>query len=399
MLIDCLRNGKEKEYKIVSYSKTPIIGKNLTLLKTEYGVIVFDCGAAVSSTGVEPILSNEIIDFLHDNTIDIDEIKAVIISHAHLDHYGSIMQFVETGIKYDQIFINYCTKRLIEKTSNYTIYGMNNMHSIAAFEDANIEIIPFSNGHILGSECYLVKFDNINILYTGDFCLHNQQTVKGLNYKDIIRDKDVEDHGIECIITETTYGLQKNHLTYNSAVEALKHFVKVLIDNNYKIFIPSFAIGRAQEIALILNDAYNIMIDGSAADISYLYEKLANINIYNANTRSNALHAVRISNFENNDIIHIIKGEKNNYTFTSINETAVLEMLDELLSLGETMLDNKININSHKYKEKCNQFFKLLSNHSQYENLLKNAKVCITTVKNCTIFFGIMLILHIHLFS
>ena len=92
-------------------------------------------------------------------------------------------------------------------------------------------------------------------------------------------------------------------------------------------------------------------------------------------------------------------GEKNNYTFTSINETAVLEMLDELLSLGETMLDNKININSHKYKEKCNQFFKLLSNHSQYENLLKNAKVCITTVKNCTIFFGIMLILHIHLFS
>ena len=100
MLIDCLRNGKEKEYKIVSYSKTPIIGKNLTLLKTEYGVIVFDCGAAVSSTGVEPILSNEIIDFLHDNTIDIDEIKAVIISHAHLDHYGSIMQFVEAGIKY-----------------------------------------------------------------------------------------------------------------------------------------------------------------------------------------------------------------------------------------------------------------------------------------------------------
>ncbi len=303
MLIDCLRNGKEKEYKIVSYSKTPIIGKNLTLLKTEYGVIVFDCGAAVSSKGVEPILSNEIIDFLHDNTIDIDEIKAVIISHAHLDHYGSIMQFVEAGIKYDQIFINYCTKRLIEKTSNYTIYGMNNMHSIAAFEDANIEIIPFSNGHILGSECYLVKFDNINILYTGDFCLHNQQTVKGLSYKDIIRDKDVEDHGIECIITETTYGLQKNHLTYNSAVEALKHFVKVLIDNNYKIFIPSFAIGRAQEIALILNDAYNIMIDGSAADISYLYEELANINIYNANTRSNALHAVRISNFENNDII------------------------------------------------------------------------------------------------
>lgn len=449
----------------------------MTLLKTSYGTIVFDCGAAVSDIGIEPILANEFLDFLHNNHITVDDIKAVIVSHAHLDHYGSLMQLVEAGITYDKIYINYYTKRIIEKTANNTIYGIDKIHSISDFEDENIEIVPFSNGHILGSECYIVRFDNINILYTGDFCLHDQQTVKGLDINKIINDEGVQKYGLECVITESTYGLQKNHIEYTAAVETLRHFIKLFIKNNYKIFIPSFAIGRTQEIALILNDLYNIMIDGSAAEISYLYEDLAGINIYNKNTRSNASHEVRISNFENNDIIlsssgmitenstssmyikqllesnkkiavvktgyissesygesllkkwinknnvfidiplsahagrndifkmiillhpknvvtihgyglgidntnfnfkketyYPIEKESQGCVYEEIAESDILNALEDLLCLGETMIDNNININSREYKTKCDNFFELLSHYTKYNVFLKKCQ-------------------------
>lgn len=366
-------NGSNREYSIHSFSKE--IGKNLTLLKTPYGSIIFDCGAKCSINGTDYITEEELNTFLLKNQVKVSDIIAVLISHAHLDHYGSLPTLINIGIPAAKIFMSLINRKLIETVStNIPLLGQYSPISAFFVAQDRIKIVPFPNGHILGSEGYVVSFDNINIVYSGDYCLHDQKTVAGLKPDSILAIEAVKLHGIDTLITETTYGQRASLICYSDMVKVFRHFVMKLIENGYKVFIPSFAIGRSQEIALMVNgDGYNVLIDGLAIAISKMYDENIDAKIFNSHTRYNITRLDQINNFESNDIIIASSG------MLAVNSTSAY-YLEQLLGNEQKVAVIKTGyISSESYGNEllerwCNQsnsFFDIsLSAHADAAEIL-----------------------------
>lgn len=368
-------NGEDKSYSV--HSKSLTIGQNMTLLKTPYGSIIFDCGAKCQRNSAQIITNNELIDFLQDTDTEVEDIKAVIISHAHMDHYGSLSTLLEIGIDNSRIFTGQTTRELIDFAAK-DMQIINNTMPISAFFVAKnkLKISAFPNGHIIGSEGFIVTFDNINVVYTGDYCLHNQKTVKGLNPVDISNHIFVKKEGIDCLITESTYGFKQHYLNHDGAEFVLRHFVDKLYSLNYKVFLPAFAIGRSQELALILNDKYSVLVDGLAVKICQEYERLTGLKIFNSNTRYSTEEEDKLRNFACNNVIIASSGmlAKNS---TSSN------YVEEFLASGEKIaliitgyMDNEEESYGaellRQWRAKENIMLDIsLSAHASYEEILE----------------------------
>lgn len=366
-----------KTYNIYSFSNE--IGKNMTLLKTPYGSIIFDCGAKCQGNEAATILEEELKDFLKATKTEIDDIKAVIVSHAHLDHYGSLATIINVGIDPRVIFMSDETKQLILSSSkNINLSnGIKSINSINWFRAPynHIVIKSFANGHILGSECYLVSFDEINVLYSGDYCLHNQLTVKGLNSQSILDYEKVKENGIDCFISESTYGNSQHYLNYDCATHVLKHLVKKLLSLDIKVFLPSFAIGRSQELALMLNQEYSVLIDGLAVKISREYEDLARLKIFNGNARYCECNddISKSHNFDCNNIIIASSGMlvKDSTSYEYIKDFLNSDSRIAVIKTGFISSESYGNALLDEWKSKNNILLSVsLSAHADYEEII-----------------------------
>lgn len=365
-------NGEEKEYSIHSFSNA--IGKNATVLKTPYGAIMFDCGAACGVDSTDVITEIELLEFFMRIDISPDDLIAVVISHAHLDHYGSITTLINLGIGFEKIYIEDDTKALIQQVAN-GIPSLSNAMPINAFfvPFQRVKISAFSNGHILGSSGYVVSFDDRNVVYTGDYCIHSQQTVDGLNIDKLRRHKEITSHGVDCLITETTYGRRAAPIVYEDVSKVFIHFVDLLIAHGYKVFIPSFAIGRSQEIALLLNEAHSVLIDGLAAKISRIYENVAGIKVFNGNTRYNdSFDDNKEDNFDVNDIIIASSGmlSQNSTSYNYVKSFLKSDRKIAIIKTGYISSESYGNELLNAWRGKNNRLFDIsLSAHADFNEI------------------------------
>ena len=364
-------NGTTKTYGVYSYSNE--IGLNMTLLSTPYGAIIFDCGAKIENGRAVTISEDAFKQFLNAFELNVDDVLAVIISHAHLDHYGSIKSLIKSGLSKANIFIEEITRDLI-KCASKEDFSIADFCSIETFyaPSNRVKIEAFPNGHILGSNGYIVHFDNQNILYTGDYCLHDQLTVKGLSIENLLNNPLVKDFGISCLITETTYGKANEEneiLSFEQSSHILNHFAKVLPEIGYKVFIPSFATGRSQEIAYLLNSDNRILIDGLAIPMTQLYskyiggDKLKNNNTHFASSET-------INKMHNFDLHNVIVSSSGMITENSTSYNYIKEFLNSnskicIIKTGFISSESVGNKLLSEWKSKDNMFIDLsLSAHA-----------------------------------
>lgn len=246
---------------------------NMHLLITAEGCLIIDCGASLDQENNRiPI---DIQKFFDKHGIQPEQIKGVIISHAHLDHYGSLGELLK---------ITSCPVYMTKETlALITLLGATEIEldKITEFiEDTPVNIggfsvSSFSNGHILGSCGFDILFNGKRLIFTGDFCLHNQYTVDGLNLDKLSSIN--EEHPVDYVITESTYGYKKSVLDPNDNYIVLGKAIAAFVKAGIKIIIPSFAIGRAQEVACALKEHtamnYPAIIDGLAATVTLHYQQ------------------------------------------------------------------------------------------------------------------------------
>lgn len=364
--------GQKKEYSVHSFSKS--IGKNSTILKTPYGAIMFDCGAACGADATDVITEIELLEFFMSIDISPDDLLAVIISHAHLDHYGSIATLINLGIDMTKIYIEEDTKALIQQVAT-GIPSLDNAFPINAFFTPfqRVKISAFPNGHILGSTGYIVTFDEINVVYTGDYCIHSQKTVPGLNVDRLRRHPSISKYGVDCLITETTYGRKSAPIEYENVSKVFLHFVNLLIKHGYKVFIPSFAIGRSQEIALLLNESHSVLIDGLAAKISRIYENIAGIKIFNSRTRYNEnFEDNKEENFDCNDIIIASSGmlSQDSTSYNYVKSFLDSDRKIAIIKTGYISSESYGNELLNRWKGQDDRLFDIsLSAHADFEEI------------------------------
>lgn len=364
-------HGKNKEYSVYSFSKN--IGKNLTILKTPYGAIMFDCGAECGLDSINIITEIELLKFFRSIDISPDDLLAVIISHAHLDHYGNIATLIKCGIDITNIYIEDDTKALIQQVAT-DIPSLEKTLPIAAFYNTRIKISAFPNGHILGSTGYIVTFDEINVVYTGDYCLHSQKTVPGLNIEYLKKNTAISKYGVNCLITETTYGQKSAPIEYKEVVKIFLHFVDLLIKHDYKVFIPSFAIGRSQEITLLINESHSVLIDGLAAKISKIYENISDVKIFNSRTRYNVSLDDKEDNFDCNDIIIASSGmlSKNSTSYNYVRAFLKSDRKISIIKTGYIGSESYGNNLLAQWVGENNRLFDIsLSAHADFEEICR----------------------------
>ena len=130
------------------------------------------------------------------------------------------------------------------------------------------------SGHILGAVSIHLKTPEGRFLYSGDVSAFNQRTVDGC--------ADMSGTNPDFMWCEATYG-DKDHPSRSTEERNLVSEVAAVIENGGTVLIPSFALGRAQEIILILKNAmenqiipeFPVYIDGLVNQICELYVRHA----------------------------------------------------------------------------------------------------------------------------
>ncbi|MGC8586563.1 MAG: beta-CASP ribonuclease aCPSF1 [Candidatus Micrarchaeia archaeon] len=311
------------------------VGRSTLLLETPNSKVIIDCGLSpepsikgLDANGDSDV--NKAFPYLENANLSINELDAIVLTHAHMDHVGFIPYLYKFG--YDGPV--YCTPptrdlaalllndyiRLVEKSGGTPLYEEKDVrkmltHMITREYDEvtnitdELKLTYHNAGHILGSATVHLHVGEgvYNIVHTGDM---------KYGFTRLFDPASVKYPRIDALFIESTYG-GANDVTKgrNESEAELMDLIKRTIDNNGKVLIPLFAVGRAQEIQLVLenyianNPKYKmdvpVYLDGMILEASaihtaypeYLKESLRNKILNNR------------SPFES-EIFEVIKGER-----------------------------------------------------------------------------------------
>ncbi len=247
------------------------------LLTTENHKILLDCGQFQGGKAQEA-LNSEPFPF------EPAEIECVILSHAHIDHCGRLPLLVKRGFT-GKIYCTDATADLLDvmlKDSGYIHEkdaewksrkaeraGKPPVEPLYTYEDAcktleyvepvlydqlieineNMRIVFNDAGHILGSaiiELWIKEGDGESkIVFSGDL---------GMVNRPILRDPTIIKKA-DYVIMETTYG-NRLHPANSTSIESLLDIVLKTTRRGGTVVIPSFAVGRTQELIFEFNKFY-----------------------------------------------------------------------------------------------------------------------------------------------
>ncbi len=264
------------------------VGRSCMLLQTPNSKILLDCGIDVAAQDSNKFPYFNVPEF------NINDLDAVIISHAHLDHVGLLPYLYKMGYKGPVYmtppsrdiaallaldFIGVAYKQAAKPLFNSTDIKEMVKHSICLNYNEVTDVTPdvritfYNSGHVLGGALVHLNIGNglHNLLYTGDYKYGHSR---------LLDPAVAMFPRIESVITESTYGSRDDVFAPRAEVEAeFIELVKKAIKRNGKILIPELGLGRAQETMLILEDAMKtgklekipVYIDGMIWDINAIH--------------------------------------------------------------------------------------------------------------------------------
>ncbi|HSO31737.1 MAG TPA: MBL fold metallo-hydrolase [Labilithrix sp.] len=241
------------------------------LIRTKHANVLLDCGM-FQGRRRESAERNKNLGF------DPAALDAVVLSHAHIDHSGTLPLLVKQGFQgpiyttpatrdlcavmlEDSAIIQAADARYINKAIDRDHADMEHVEPIYSVDDVvrtlqqviavpyhrwmtiarGVKIMFHDAGHVLGSAVTALDIDDDDtkkrIVYTGDLGRKNMP---------ILRDPEVVD-GADMLIIESTYG-DRLHEPIDAMDDALAAVLARTYQRGGKVIIPSFALERAQEV-------------------------------------------------------------------------------------------------------------------------------------------------------
>jgi hypothetical protein len=237
------------------------VGRSCFIVVTPESKVMLDCG--INPGEMSGLDAYPRLDWFN---FDLDDLDAVVIGHAHIDHQG----FLPALFKYGYRGPVYCTEptlplmtllqmdsvKIANSNGTYLPYEARDVNEVIKHcitlpygkpTDISPDItITLNNaGHIMGSATVHLNISGAhNILYSGDYKYAKTQLL----------DSAVSMYPrVETLITESTYGnttdvMPDQQVVYRSFSESIN---KTLTEGG-KVLIPVPAVGRAQEIMLVM---------------------------------------------------------------------------------------------------------------------------------------------------
>ena len=194
----------------------------------------------------------------------------MVLYSFHVDHSSALPYVLSKSNFKGRVFMTHATKAIYkwliqdnvrvsntasssdQRTSLYTEHDhlstlplietidFNTTHTINS-----IRITPFPAGHVLGAAMFLISIAGLNILFTGDYSREEDRHLIPAEVPKGIK--------IDVLITESTFGISSNPPRLEREAALMKSITGIL-NRGGRVLMPVFALGRAQELLLILDE-------------------------------------------------------------------------------------------------------------------------------------------------
>jgi len=298
-------SSKDKWVRLTTLGACREVGRSCFLLSTPETRILIDCGVNVSGddNGSPYLYVPEVQ--------PISQIDAIVLTHAHLDHIGLVPLLYKYGFE-GPVYCTPPTRDLMAllqldyidvaaregKKSPYESSMIREVlkHTITLNYGDVTDIGPdmkltFHNaGHILGSSIahFHVGDGLYNIAFTGDIKYEKTR----------LFDPAINDFPrVETIVMEATYGGSRDRQPPRKEAERhLQEIAKETLAGGGNVLIPTFAVGRSQEVMIVLEEAIR---KGIIPDVPVYLDGM----IYEA-TAIHTTHPEYLNNELRNQIFH-----------------------------------------------------------------------------------------------
>jgi len=239
------------------------VGRSAILVQTRESQVLLDCGINPGSRN--PLEAYPRFDVAH---FDVDALDAVVVSHAHLDHCG----FIPFLFKYGYDGPVYCSAPTLslmtllqldyldvlsmqgavppydqKDVRECVLHAIPLRYGLVTDVSPDVRVTLHNAGHILGSSMVHMHIGEglHNIVYTGDYKYGETM---------LLEPAVTEFPRAETIITESTYGAPQDLMPPRIESESLlTSIVNKTLDQGGKVLIPVPAVGRAQEVMIIID--------------------------------------------------------------------------------------------------------------------------------------------------
>ncbi|NWR85253.1 INT11 protein, partial [Sakesphorus luctuosus] len=257
------------EIKVTPLGAGQDVGRSCILVSIAGKNVMLDCGMHM---GYNDDRRFPDFSYITQNGRLTDFLDCVIISHFHLDHCGALPYFSEM-VGYDgPIYMTHPTKAicpiLLEDYRKITVdkKGETNfftsqmikdcMKKVVAVHlhqtvqvDEELEIKAYYAGHVLGAAMFQIKVGCESVVYTGDYNMTPDRHL-GAAWIDKCRP--------DLLISESTYATTIRDSKRCRERDFLKK-VHETVERGGKVLIPVFALGRAQELCILLETFWERM--------------------------------------------------------------------------------------------------------------------------------------------
>lgn len=247
------------------------IGANCTLCETGPFRFVIDSGIHPKHAGNDSIPRHDLIER---NSLDF-----IILTHCHLDHLGSL-PLLSRHHPDAPVLLSYASSILARRMLSNSVsvmkrqrnelnlpelplYGRGDLSTLydrmkplsintpqrVEKEGKSIEITLHHAGHVAGAVSVEVKSEKERIFFTGDLLFNDQRTLDGA---------DLPLEPVDVLVTETTRGgtARDPGRQRESELVSLLEEVGKTLNRGGSALIPVFALGRMQEMLVVLDEAF-----------------------------------------------------------------------------------------------------------------------------------------------
>jgi Cft2 family RNA processing exonuclease len=279
-----MENYNNDQIRLTFLGGSDSIGASCTLVEIGDICLIIDCGIRMNSPDRPlPDLSS-----LSGKNPD-----AILLTHAHTDHSGALpvlceafpsVPVIATSPTLDLISILFNDAIKIsesERDGEIPLYNKTQVERVflnalpvgfrqpKTIKQITITFLPAA--HIIGAAMIHIASPAGCILFTGDYSVTAARTVPALDKPAL---------PVDILISEATYGTRL-HEDRSIAENKLVKQVEEITQRGGRVLIPCFAIGRAQEVILILQNAFRskkiqpmpVYVDGMVRDVCNIYSK------------------------------------------------------------------------------------------------------------------------------
>jgi Cft2 family RNA processing exonuclease len=278
------------------------VGANAYHLEIDGTGILLDAGIHPKKYGLESLPLIEVV--------RRKEIDAVLISHCHIDHLGALpvlLKYFPTP----RVFMTQPSLPIAMRMLHNTVTVMGRLREEKGIEEypfythedidlvaplfqpmdydtpfvipgnhgsrlSNVEVEFLDAGHILGSSGIMIRSGEGKVFYTGDTCRHDQTVIKGAIYPE---------EQVETLILENTLcaSVDAERKRRGSEILRLAAEIRKVAARGGSVLIPTFALGRTQEILAILDQLKTrsripdipILVGGMGRVFSKIYDRFS----------------------------------------------------------------------------------------------------------------------------